>query len=87
MSHSYNSKNDPDRDRAALSKLESQHRQEKKAVIRELRKEARTGAVMQAEEKRRKDEIYEEKMKIASGIMRAGNDVGRWERDQKRKRR
>jgi len=86
MSYSYDSKNDPDHDRSGLSKLRSQHRREKKSIIRELRKEARTEAVVRSEEGRRKDQIYEEKMKVATGIMKAGNAVGKWERDQKRKR-
>ena len=87
MSYSLDSKNDPNRERASLSKLRTQHRREKKSVIRELRREARTEAVVRSEEGRRKDQIYQEKMKIASGIMNAGNAVGKWERDQKRKRR
>jgi len=87
MSHSFDSKNDPDRERSGLSKLKAQHRREKKSVIRELRKEARTEAVVRSEEGRRKDQIYEEKMKLATGIMKSGNAVGKWERDQKRKRR
>ena len=87
MSHSFDSKNDPDHVRAAQSKLKAVHRREKKSVIRELRKEARTEAVVRSEEGKMRDRIYEEKMKVALGIMRAGNDVGKWERDQKRKRR
>jgi nucleolar protein 14 len=86
MSHSFDSKNDPDHARAAQSKLKAVHRREKKSVIRELRKEARTAAVVQSEEGKRRDRIYEDKMKVAKGIMKAGNDVGKWERDQKRKR-
>ena len=86
-SYSLDSKNDPDHQRASLSKLRAQHRREKKSVIRELRKEARTEAVVRSEEGRRKDEVYKEKMRLAMGIMRGGNDVGKWERDQKRKRR
>ena len=87
MSHSFDSKNDPDHVRAAQSKLKAVHRREKKSLVRELRKEARTEAVVRSEEGKMRDRIYEEKMKIAEGIMRAGNDVGKWERDQKRKRR
>jgi len=52
-----------------------------------MRKEARTEAVVQSEERRKKDQMYQEKMRVAMGIMRAGNAVGKWERDQKRKRR
>lgn len=87
MSYSLDSKNDPDHERSSLSKLRAQHRREKKSVIRELKKEARTEAVARNEEGRRKDQAYKEKMKIALGIMKAGNAVGKWERDQKRKRR
>jgi hypothetical protein len=87
MSYSFDSKNDPDHDRAGLSKLQAQHRREKKSVIRELRKEARTEAVVRSEEGKRRDQAYEEKMRIATGIMKGGNAVGKWERDQKRKRR
>lgn len=87
MAHSFDSKNDPDHDRASLSKLRAQHRREKKSIVHELRKEARTEAIVRSEEGRKKDAVYEEKMKIANGIMRAGNNVGKWERDQKRKRR
>ena len=86
-SYSLDSKNDPDHERAGLSKLRAQHRREKKSAIRELRKEARTEAVVRSEEGRRRDAVYAEKMRIATGIMRAGNAVGKWERDQKRKRR
>ena len=87
MAYSLDSKNDPDHQRTSLSKLQAQHRREKKSVIRELRKEARTEAVVRSEEGKRKDEIYGEKMRIAKGIMRGGNaGVGKWERDQKRKR-
>jgi len=88
MHHSFDSRNDPDHDRAALSKLTAQHRREKKSVVRELRKEARTEAVIQSDEGKRRDRIYEEKMKLANGLMRGGNSgIGKWERDQKRKRR
>jgi hypothetical protein len=87
MSYSFDSKNDPDHQRAGLAKLQALHRREKKSVIREMRKEARTEAVVQSEEGRKKDQMYQEKMKVATGIMRAGNAVGKWERDQKRKRR
>jgi nucleolar protein 14 len=86
MSHSFDSKNDPNHARSALNKLKAVHRRERKGVIRELRKEARTEAVVRSEEGRRRDKIYEERMKVAVGIMRGGNDVGKWERDQKRKR-
>jgi nucleolar protein 14 len=88
MHHSFDSRNDPDHSRAALSKLTAQHRREKKSVVRELRKEARTEAVIQNEEGRRRDRVYEERMRVAEGVMRGGNSgVGKWERDQKRKRR
>jgi nucleolar protein 14 len=86
MSHSFDSKNDPNHARSALNKLKAVHRRERKGVIRELRKEARTEAVVRSEEGRRRDKIYEERMKVAEGIMKGGNDVGKWERDQKRKR-
>jgi nucleolar protein 14 len=87
MAYSLDSKNDPDHERSKLSKLQAEHRREKKSVIRELRKEARTEAVVQSEEGKRRDQVYDEKMKIATGIMKGGNAVGKWERDQKRKRR
>jgi nucleolar protein 14 len=87
MAYSLDSKNDPDHERSKLSKLQAEHRREKKSVIRELRKEARTEAVVQSEEGKRRDQVYEEKMKVATGIMKGGNAVGKWERDQKRKRR
>jgi hypothetical protein len=87
MAYSLDSKNDPDHERSKLSKLQAEHRREKKSVIRELRKEARTEAVVQSEEGKRRDQVYEDKMKIATGIMKGGNAVGKWERDQKRKRR
>jgi len=87
MNYSLDSKNDPNHQRAALSKLKHHHRREKKSVIRELRKEARTEAVVRSEEGRRKDAVYQEKLRVATGIMKAGNDVGKWQRDQKRKRR
>jgi carboxylesterase type B len=87
MSYSFDSKNDPDHQRSGLAKLQALHRREKKSVIREMRKEARTEAVVQSEEGRKKDQMYQEKMRVATGIMRAGNAVGKWERDQKRKRR
>jgi nucleolar protein 14 len=88
MSYSFDSKNDPDHARAGLSKLQAQHRREKKSLIREMRKEARTEAVVRSEEGKRRDHVYEEKMRVAHGIMKGGNaGVGKWERDQKRKRR
>lgn len=88
MSYSLDSKNDPDHERSGLGKLKAQHRREKKSVIRELRKEARTEAVVKSEEGRRRDKAYQEKMRIATGIMKGGNaGIGKWERDQKRKRR
>jgi nucleolar protein 14 len=87
MSYSFDSKNDPNQERSKSSKLRALHRREKKSVIRELRKEARTEAIVRSEEGRRKDKAYEEKMRVATGIMKAGNAVGKWERDQKRKRR
>ena len=86
MSYSFDSKNDPNHERSGLAKLKAQHRREKKSVIREMRKEARTEAVVQSEEGRKKDQLYQEKMRVATGIMRAGNAVGKWERDQKQKR-
>lgn len=88
MSYSLDSKNDPDHERSSLGKLRAQHRREKKSVIRELRKEARTEAVVKSDEGRRRDKAYAEKMRIATGIMKGGNaGIGKWERDQKRKRR
>ena len=87
MSYSLDSKNDPDHERSGLGKLRAQHRREKKSVIRELRKEARTEAVVKSDEGRRRDKAYQEKMRIATGIMKGGNaGIGKWERDQKRKR-
>jgi Nop14-like family len=86
MNYSLDSKNDPDRVRNSLSKLKHQHRREKKAVVRELRKEGKTGAMIAAEERRVKEQVYAEKMKTAWGVLKGGNDVGKWERDQKRKR-
>jgi nucleolar protein 14 len=87
MSYSLDSKNDPDHERSSLGKLRAQHRREKKSVIRELRKEARTEAVVKSDEGRRRDKAYAEKMRIATGIMKGGNaGIGKWERDQKRKR-
>jgi nucleolar protein 14 len=86
MAHSFDSKNDPNHERSALNRLKALHRRERKGVIRELRKDARTEAVVRSEEGRRRDKIYEERMKVAEGIMKGGNDVGKWERDQKRKR-
>jgi nucleolar protein 14 len=87
MAYSLDSKNDPDHERSKMSKLRAEHGREKKSVIRELRKEARTEAVVQSEEGKRRDQAYDEKMKVATGIMKGGNQVGKWERDQKRKRR
>jgi len=43
-------------------------------------------AVVQSEEGRKKNQLYQDQMRMATGIMRAGNAVGKWERDQKRKR-
>jgi nucleolar protein 14 len=87
MSYSLDSKNDPDHERSGLGKLRAQHRREKKSIIRELRKEARTEAVVKSDEGKRRDKAYQEKMKIATGIMKGGNSgIGKWERDQKRKR-
>ena len=52
---------DPDQERAESSKLRAEHKKERKAVIREFRKDARAEASVQLEEKKARDEAYEKK--------------------------
>ena len=54
---------DPDRQRAEISKLQNEHKKERKGAVRELRKDANFVAREQLREKKERDEAYEKKFK------------------------
>ena len=79
--------NDPDADRAELSKLKAQHKKEKKGALRELRKDAKFMAREDLREKKEKDAAYEKKFKrlVAEIQGEEGHESKVYERE-KRKR-
>ena len=75
---------DPDRQRAELSKLKSEHKKQRKGAMRELRKDANFVAREQLKEKREKDEAYEKKMRRLVGEIQAeeGQEKKGYEREK-----
>lgn len=80
---------DPDRQRAELSKLKSEHKKERKGAMRELRKDANFVAREQLKEKREKDEAYEKKMRRLVGEIQAeeGQEKRGYEREKAKRTR
>ena len=60
---------DPDRQRSELSKLQAEHKKEKKGALRELRKDANFMAREQLKEKKERDGEYERKMRRLVGMV------------------
>jgi len=58
---------DPDHERAALSKLRNEVKQERKGAIRELRKDARFLAAVQQKKETEASESYNNRMKKVFG--------------------
>ncbi|CAF9918247.1 MAG: hypothetical protein GOMPHAMPRED_001463 [Gomphillus americanus] len=83
-SYNPNKRYDPDTERAESSKLRAEHKKERKAVIREFRKEARAEAVVQLEEKKARDEAYEKKYKrlVAEIQGEEGREANAYEREK-----
>lgn len=75
---------DPVQERAESSKLRAEHRKERKAVIREFRKDARAEASVQLEEKKARDEAYEKKYRrlIAEIQGEEGRESKAYEREK-----
>ena len=75
---------DPDTERAESGKLRAEHKKERKAVIREFRKEGRAEAVVQLEEKKARDEAYEKKYRrlVAEIQGEEGREANAYEREK-----
>ena len=88
-SSSYLGRDDPDRERAAASKLRYQYKQERKGAIRELRKDARFISAVKQKEQQEKDKAYADKMnKVFSSLESERAEQKKMEREkQKEKRR
>ncbi|KAL9112012.1 MAG: hypothetical protein Q9227_003632 [Pyrenula ochraceoflavens] len=82
--------NDPDRERAQFNKLRAEHKRERKAAMRELRKDANFIARESLREKKEKDAAYEQKFKklvaqIQGEEGQAANEYAREKRKRKGK--
>lgn len=85
---SYMRSRDPDADRAALAKLKVQHRKEKKAAIRELRKDNRFLAGVQQEKQEKKDAEYKSRMaKAFAGLEGERAEQRKEEKEKRREKR
>lgn len=88
-SSGYMRHDDPDRERAAASKLRYEYKQERKGAIRELRKDARFMSAVKQKEQQEKDKRYTDRMnKVFSSLESERAEQKRMEREkQKEKRR
>ena len=79
---------DPDRQRADLAKLRSEHKKERKGAMRELRKDANFVAREQLREKKEKDEAYDKKFKrlVAEIQGEEGRESKEYERERKKRK-
>ena len=79
---------DPDRQRADLAKLRSEHKKERKGAMRELRKDANFVAREQLREKKEKDEAYEKKFKrlVAEIQGEEGRESKEYERERRKRK-
>ena len=79
---------DPDRERAELAKLCSEHKKERKGAMRELRKDANFIAREQLREKKEKDEAYEKKFKrlVAEIQGEEGREGKEYDRERRKRR-
>ena len=76
---------DPDRDRADLSKLQAEHKRERKGAMRELRKDANFIARESLREKKERDAAYEKKYKrlVAEIQGEEGREAKVYEREKR----
>ncbi|GAO13798.1 uncharacterized protein UV8b_03971 [Ustilaginoidea virens] len=80
---------DPDRERAELAKLKAEHKKERKAAMRELRKDANFMARENLRIKKAKDEAYEKKFKrlVAEIQSEEGREANAYERERQARKR
>lgn len=76
---------DPDRQRSELSKLQAEHKKERKGALRELRKDANFMAREGLREKKERDGEYEKKMRRIVGMVQG--EEGREAKDYERVKR
>jgi len=76
---------DPDRQRSELSKLQAEHKKERKGALRELRKDANFVAREGLREKKERDGEYERKMRRLVGMVQG--EEGREGKEYERERR
>ncbi len=76
---------DPDRDRHEYNKLKAEHKRERKAALRELRKDASFIARERLREKKEKDEEYNRKFKrlVAEIQGEEGKEAKLYEREKR----
>ncbi|KAI9680015.1 MAG: nucleolar complex protein 14 [Caeruleum heppii] len=76
---------DPDRERAAMAKLEAEHKRERKGAMRELRKDANFMARESLREKKERDREYERKYKrlVAEIQGEEGREGKNYEREKR----
>lgn len=76
---------DPDRDRAAASKLKAEYKKERKGALRELRKDASFMARENLKQKRERDAQYERKFKrlVAEIQGEEGREANEYEREKR----
>ncbi|KAL8796731.1 MAG: hypothetical protein Q9195_001121 [Heterodermia aff. obscurata] len=76
---------DPDRQRSELSKLQAEHKKERKGALRELRKDANFMAREGLREKRERDEAYEKKMRRVVSMVQGeeGHEAKEYEREKR----
>ena len=76
---------DPDRQRSELSKLQAEHKKERKGALRELRKDANFMAREGLREKRERDEAYEKKMRRVVSMVQGeeGHEAKEYERTKR----
>ena len=79
---------DPDPERAGFSKLKAEHKKERKAALRELRKDANFMAREALREKKERDRAYETKFKrlVAEIQGEEGHEANLYERDKRRRK-
>ena len=79
---------DPDRERAELAKLRSEHKKERKGAMRELRKDANFIAREQLREKKEKDAAYESKFKrlVAEIQGEEGREAKEYEKEKSKRK-
>ena len=76
---------DPDRQRSELSKLQAEHKKERKGALRELRKDANFMDREGLREKRERDEAYEKnyRRKVAMVQGEEGHEAKQYEREKR----